>query len=33
VEAHGYERWQKVTEFQFRFGGSKEDAHSSRAWK
>ena len=33
AEAHGYEQWQNVTEFQFRFGGSEEDANSGRAWK
>lgn len=33
AEAHGYEQWQNVTEFQFRFGGSEDDANSGRAWK
>ena len=32
ANAHGLKNWDKVTTFEFRFGGKKEDTNSGRFW-
>lgn len=33
ANAHGYKHWNKVHNFEFRFGGKMEDSNSGRHWK
>lgn len=33
ANAHGFEKWDKVTSLEFRFGGSQDNPNSGRFWK